>query len=205
MVRLPANRFRFIYLFLQNVSALKITFPHTIDNGCGETLTFRQVIQEPDGDRVLGEASVMPGSGPPMHVHWLQDECFTVVKGKLGYQVQGGPEQLAIEGESILFKRGVAHRFWNAGEDTMLCKAWVKPADNFVFFLSSIYAAQQKTGTLRPAMFDAAFLLRRYKSEYDMLEIPVFVKKVIMPVTYFVGKVLGKYGHFKDAPEPVKG
>lgn len=204
MVRDFANHFRFIYLCLKK-NVMKITYPHTIDNGCGETLTFNQVIQEPDGDRVLGEASVTPGSGPPMHVHWLQDECFTVVKGKLGYQVQGSPEQFAGEGESILFKKGVAHRFWNAGEDTMLCKAWVKPAHNFVYFLSSIYAAQQKTGTLRPAMIDAAFLLRRYKSEYDMLDIPVFVKKVIMPVTYFAGKLLGKYRHYKDAPEPVKG
>jgi quercetin dioxygenase-like cupin family protein len=184
---------------------MKITYPLTIDNGSGETLIFMQVIQETDGDKVLGEARVQPRSGPPLHVHWLQDECFTVVKGKLGYQVQGGPEQLAGEGESILFKRGVAHRFWNAGEDEMQCKAWVKPAHNFVFFLSAIFAAQQKTGTNRPAMFDAAYLLRRYRSEYDMLDIPVFVKKVVMPATYFIGKLLGKYRHFKDAPEPVKG
>lgn len=184
---------------------MRITYPHIIDNGSGETLTFTQVVQEPDGDRVLGEASVLPGSGPPLHVHWLQDECFTVVKGKMGYQVQGGPEQFAGEGESILFKRGVAHRFWNAGEDTMQCKAWVKPAHNFVYFLSSIYAAQKKSGSPRPDKFDAAYLLRRYRSEYDMLGIQVFVKKILMPLTYYIGKIFGKYGHFKDAPEPLRG
>lgn len=37
-----------------------------------------------------------------------------------------------------------------------------------------------------------------------MLEIPLFVRRVIAPVIYFAGKVLGKYKHFKDAPEPVK-
>jgi hypothetical protein len=49
-------------------------------------------------------------------------------------------------------------------------------------------------------MFDAAYLLRRYSSEYDMTEIPKFVKKVVIPITYFAGRILGKYKHFKDAP-----
>jgi quercetin dioxygenase-like cupin family protein len=183
---------------------MEITYPHVIKNSTGETLTFTQVIQEADGDKVIGENSVMPGSGPPFHIHWLQDEGFTVVKGKIGYQLHGGPEQFATEGESVVFKRGEAHRFWNAGEEILQCSAWVKPAHNFVYFLSAIFAAQNKTGTNRPAMFDAAFLLRRYKSEFDMVDLPVFVKKVIMPVAYFFGKLLGKYKHFKDAPEPVK-
>ncbi|MCB0853860.1 MAG: hypothetical protein KDD63_16660, partial [Bacteroidetes bacterium] len=44
----------------------------------------------------------------------------------------------------------------------------------------------------------------RYKSEYDIPEIPGFVKKVIIPITYHIGNLLGKYKHFKGAPEPVR-
>ncbi len=183
---------------------MKITYPHVIENGSGEILTFTGVIQEPDGDKLVGQGRVAPRSGPPMHVHWLQDEGFTVLKGKLGYQLQGGPEQFAGEGEHIVFKKGVAHRFWNAGEEELQTEAWVKPAHNFAFFLGAIFEAQKKSGSLRPDMLDAAYLLRRYRSEYDMLEIPGFVKKVIMPMVYFFGKLTGKYGHFKNAPEPVK-
>jgi hypothetical protein len=73
-----------------------------------------------------------------------------------------------------------------------------------VFFLSAIFAAQTKTGKPQPETFDAAYLLTRYASEYDMLEIPRFVRKVILPVVYRVGKLLNKYEHFKDAPEAVK-
>jgi hypothetical protein len=47
--------------------------------------------------------------------------------------------------------------------------------------------------------------MKRYASEYDLPEIPKFVKKVIIPATYFVGKLLGKYKHFEGAPEAVKG
>jgi quercetin dioxygenase-like cupin family protein len=183
---------------------MNITYPHTIENNHGEKLIFQGVIKEPDGDRLFGENFVAPGSGPPMHVHWLQDEGFTVVNGRIGYQIQGQAVQYAGPGESIVFKRGEAHRFWNAGTDTLQCKAWLKPANTLVFFLSAIYEAQRKSGKAQPETFDAAYLLTRYASEYDMLEIPRFVRKVIMPAVYRVGKLLNKYEHFKDAPEPVK-
>jgi quercetin dioxygenase-like cupin family protein len=179
-------------------------FPHTIQNCIGETLIFKEVIQEPDGDKVLVESYVTPKSGPPMHTHFLQDEALTVVKGRIGYQVKGGQPQYAGVGETVIFQRGVTHRFWNAGEKVLHCNGWVKPANTIVFFLSSIYAAQNKSGSERPEKFDGAYLLVRYASEYDLAEIPGFVRKVIIPVTYYIGLLLGKYKHFKNAPAPVK-
>jgi quercetin dioxygenase-like cupin family protein len=184
---------------------MTINYPHTIENPVGEKLTFLRVQQEPDGDRVIVENYIQPGKGPLMHTHWLQDEEITVVKGRIGYQVLGGPEQFAGEGASVFFKRAVPHRFWNAGEDVLHCKGWVKPANTIVFFLSSIYAAQKKSGKDQPETFDGAYLMTRYASEYDLPEIPSFVKKTIIPATYHLGKLLGKYKHFENAPEPVKG
>ncbi|MCC3157421.1 cupin domain-containing protein [Hymenobacter sp. 15J16-1T3B] len=179
------------------------TLPHTIDNGLGEQLTFVRVEPEPDGDRLIVENAVAPGHGPLMHTHWLQDEALTVVKGLMGYQILGQPAQLAREGETVVFKRGVPHRFWNAGDDTMNCRGWVKPANTLVYFLSAVYDAQLKSGKPEPEQFDAAYLMMRYASEYDLPTLPTFVKRVIIPATYRVGKLLGKYRKFKHAPAPV--
>lgn len=120
---------------------MDFTYPHTIENSFGEKLIFKRVQPESDGDRIIGENFVVPGIGPPMHVHWPQDKGFTVFRGKIGNQVAGRTEQFAHEGESVVFKRGVAHRFWNAGTETVQCQAWIKPANSFVFFLSSVFAA----------------------------------------------------------------
>ena len=184
---------------------MKISYPHVIENCIGEKLIFKELQKEADGDRLLVENCVTPGHGPVMHTHWLQDESLTVVKGKMGYQIFGQPEQFANPGETVLFKRGTPHRFWNAGKEDLQCKGWVKPANTIVFFLTSIYAAQNKSGKSQPEKFDGAYLMKRYSSEYDLPEIPGFVKKIIIPITYYIGKMLGKYKHFKDAPEPVKG
>lgn len=183
---------------------MNITYPHTIENPIGEKLIFKSIQHEPDGDKVIVENFVTPGNGPIMHTHFLQDEELTVVIGKLGYQVLGEAEQYAAEGETVHFKRGTPHRFWNAGEDVLNCTGWIKPANTIVFYLSAIYAAQNKSGNAQPETFDAAYLMTRYAKEYDLPELPSFVKKIIIPFTCFIGKLLGKYKHFANAPEPVK-
>jgi quercetin dioxygenase-like cupin family protein len=182
---------------------MKINYPHTIENCTGEKIIFHRVEKDPDGDRVIVENFVAPGHGPLMHTHFLQDEALTVVKGKIGYQVLGQEEHYAGEGETILFKRGVPHRFWNAGPEILSCTGWIKPANTIVFFLSAIYAAQNKSGKAQPEAFDSAYLLTRYAKEYDIQGIPKFVRKIIIPITYIIGRILGKYKHFKDAPAPV--
>ncbi len=178
-------------------------FPLTIKN-TGEQLTFLKIEKEGSIDKVYVEGEVKPGKGPAMHTHFLQDEQLTVVSGKMGYQFWGSEQQFALPGESVLFEREQPHRFWNAGEEMLKIEGWVGPVHNFPYFLSKVYEAQTKSGEEQPEMFDAAFLLTRYSSEYDMPEIPGFVKKVIMPITVIIGKLLGKYKHFKDAPAPVK-
>jgi len=182
---------------------MEYKFPHTIENGHGEKLTFLSLEKNLEGDKLIVENFVAPKAGPPMHTHYFQKEALTVVSGKIGYIVKGEQARYAEAGETVVFAAGVPHRFWNAGNDTLHCKGDISPANTIVFFLSSIFAAQKKSGSPKPEMFDAAFLVTRYASEFD-LELPWFVKKVIIPATYRIGKALGKYKHFVNAPAPVK-
>ncbi len=182
---------------------MQYQYPHTITNGGGELLTFTSRITTLTGDWLEGENLVQPNSGPPMHVHHLQDEHLTVVKGKMGVQVLGEAPKFFGPGEGATFKAGVPHKFWNAGTEPLQCRAWVKPAYNMEYFLTEIFKSTEANGGKRPGTFDAAYLLDRYQSEYDMLEIPSFVKKVVFPVVLFFGKLLGMHRKFEGAPEPI--
>ena len=51
------------------------SYPYTIDNRHGEFLTFKGLTEEADGVRIDAEGVAQPGAGPPMHVHYLQDEA----------------------------------------------------------------------------------------------------------------------------------
>jgi len=179
------------------------TYPHTIDNGAGEELIFVKLVKHPDGDYLEVENMVKPNSGPPMHVHFKQDESLTITQGKLGAQILGQQPTYHDVGETVTFKAGIAHKFWNAGTDMLKCTGWVKPANNLEYFLSEIYKSTKSNGGKQPDSFDAAWLMNKYKSEFDMNEIPSFVKKVIFPVTLFFGKLSGKHKKFADAPKPI--
>lgn len=183
---------------------MKFTLPHTIESGLGEKMIFKKIIQEPDGEKVIIEGFCKPKSGPAMHVHFKQDEALTVVKGKMGCQILGKEPVYYSVGQTATFLRNVPHRSWNAGEDELVVSSWVKPVNSLIFFLTTLYAAQKKSGSGRPEMFDAAYLMTKYKHEYDLPELPSFVKKVIMPATYLIGRLLGKYKKFDGAPEPLK-
>jgi quercetin dioxygenase-like cupin family protein len=183
---------------------MKNIYPHTIENGLGEKIIFKSTEPLREGEKVLLEAFCLPKAGPAMHTHFKQDEELTIVSGKMGYQILGQEPQFANAGETILFKRGTPHKFWAEGNETLHCQGWIYPANSVVYFLSAVYAAQKKSGKNEPDPFDGAYLLTKYASEYDMPEIPSFVKKVIFSITVVIGKILGKYKHFKDAPEPLK-
>ncbi|MGD9902522.1 MAG: cupin domain-containing protein [Vicinamibacterales bacterium] len=180
------------------------TYPHTIDNGAGERITF--LGREPGrvGERVVGENLTSPGAGPPMHVHHYQEESFTVVRGRLGYQRLGQPERFAGPGETVTFAAGEAHRFWNPGPDDLVATASVEPADNAEFFLGALFASARRHGGTRPDPFDAAFLLSRYRREFTLVGIPPLVVRVVFPLQVAIGRLLGKYGHYADAPPPVR-
>lgn len=180
------------------------TYPHTIENGAGERLTFVRRVQDSTGDRLEADNLVKPGSGPPMHVHYLQEEALTVEQGQIGYQRPGEPARFAGPGETVVFEPGEAHKFWNAGEEDLLCTGYIQPADNVEYFLTAMFESQRESGGSRPDPFEAAFLMRRYRSEFGMLEIPALVQRVVFPVLVLVGRLLGKYSKYADAPEPVR-
>ena len=148
------------------------TYPYTIDNGQGELLTFTGVTQGPSGLRVGADGVAQPGAGPPMHVHHLQDEAAQVVRGRMGYQVPGGEPQFAGPGELVVWPAGTAHKWWNAGSDELHMTGWCSPPDNIEFFLGTLFASTKANGGSRPGLFDAAFLVTRYRTEFAMLEVP---------------------------------
>jgi mannose-6-phosphate isomerase-like protein (cupin superfamily) len=173
-------------------------YPRTIDSGSGEHLTFVRR----DGERLIIQARHEPGAGPPMHVHYRQDEGFTVKSGSVMCQTIDGTRKPVRAGESVAFARGVAHKFWNDGTSDAELEGWVEPAENLEYYLTAVYASMREHGGSRPGLFDIAYLSRRYRSEFGNLMVPAPVRAVVFPIACLLGAVLGKFAKFRDAPAP---
>jgi quercetin dioxygenase-like cupin family protein len=178
-------------------------YPTKIENGAGEVLIFERVVPSPDGNCLDVRNEVQPGAGPPMHVHFKQEEGLTVVAGKMGYQILGEEPKFASPGETVVFKAGVAHKFWAEGEEVLRCTGFVKPALNMAYFLSAIYQSTKNNSGERPDDFDAAYLLHKYRSEFDILEVPGFVKSVLFPAFRLIGHMSGKFKKYENGPAPI--
>src|SRR5918997_680015 len=50
------------------------TYPHTIENGAGERMSFVRRVQDPPRDPPQGEEPVKPRRGPPVHIHHRGEE-----------------------------------------------------------------------------------------------------------------------------------
>ena len=179
-------------------------YPYTIENGAGEQITFLRRVKGPAGDRLELENLVHPGGGPPMHVHYHQEEGLTVLEGRLAYQRPGQAPVYVEAGQTVSFKPGEPHKFWNAGEGPLRCTGYIEPAHNVEYFLGALYAAQRRNGGKRPDPFDAAFLALRYRSEFGMVEIPELVQRLVFPVQVAIGRLLGRYEKYADAPAPLR-
>jgi mannose-6-phosphate isomerase-like protein (cupin superfamily) len=178
---------------------MPISFPHTIETITGEKLTFERIVVKDGVEYLEAENWVQPNAGPPMHLHYKQDESLTVISGRMAYQEPGSAIKYAVPGETALFKAGTPHKFWNAGTGVLHCTGYVSPPENLVYFLTQMYKSVNENAG-KPGLYDAAFLLNRYKSEFGMLEIPAFVQNTVFPLVLFFGNLLGKNRKFSDAP-----
>jgi hypothetical protein len=66
-----------------------------------------------------------------------------------------------------------------------------------------MFAAIEATGGKRPRMYDAAFLLTRYRTEFGMADIPAPVLRLLFPVLLAAGRLMGWHKRFEGAPAPL--
>ena len=172
-------------------------------NKNGETLTITKSATETNGQITEFEGTDEPGIGPPMHVHFKQEEMVRILKGKM--RVKTTTKEFSLtEGQEYIFAAGEAHQFWNEGHETLHYSGHVKPSNNYEYFIKHIYQSANEANDDKPGPFDAAFLLTKYKSEMDMLVIPKPVKIIVFPILLAIGRLTGKFKKFSGAPRAIK-
>lgn len=79
-----------------------------------QTMNVKAAAAASDGEVTIIEASIAPGSGPPLHVHAREHEAYYVLEGDFEFvcgdrAARGGP------GTFVFAPRNVPHRYRNAG------------------------------------------------------------------------------------------
>lgn len=98
----------------------------------------RIIITAAETGRSFGiwEEIVQPGWGPPLHVHYGEDEMFYVLEGQI--RIWCGEETFeAAPGATVVLPRGFPHRFENVGESAGRILIAVTPGGFESFFIDA--------------------------------------------------------------------
>ena len=78
----------------------------------GDIYRFLATSEETGGRYAMIEATVLPGGGPPPHIHRREDEMFYVVEGEITMQI-GDERRVAKAGTFVHMPIGILHAFTN--------------------------------------------------------------------------------------------
>jgi quercetin dioxygenase-like cupin family protein len=110
--------------------------------------------------------------GAPLHTHRHEDEYSYILEGRVGLQL--GEETLEAGPGDLVFKpRGVAHTFWNAGDEPVRLLELISPA-GFEDYFREIAPLLAKGNLDDPAI---AEVRRRYGLDLDPASVPVLAQK----------------------------
>jgi quercetin dioxygenase-like cupin family protein len=173
----------------------------------GEILRLRRVRDAAGQVALAIEGSLPPkSSGPPVHMHLREREDVRVVTGTLGARV--GKEKItAVAGGSAVFPAGVAHTWWNAGEDLLELSGKVTPAVDLDRYLQGMFAVLNASASGRPPLFYLAHVLWRHRHTQATMAPPPAIQRIVLPVILLLGRLLGKYRGtaWPGAPEMCAG
>jgi hypothetical protein len=181
---------------------LQLELRHT-----GEILRMRRV-RDSEGQTILALDGSLPprADGPPLHIHFHQREEGIVKAGTLGAQV--GTEKIIVPtGGTAVLPAWVVHKWWNAGDELLELSGRTIPAGDLDRYLQAIFAVLNASQSGRPSIFYIAHVAWRHRHTQALAMPPRAIQRVIFPLIFFVGRVLGKYrgSSWPGSPESCPG
>jgi mannose-6-phosphate isomerase-like protein (cupin superfamily) len=148
----------------------------------GQSLTFLRTSADTDGEELLVEARMRPGSKAPSHRHLHQEERFSIVSGT-GRFVVARKQVVAGPGDVVIVPAGVAHGFRNASRDELHVRITWRPAmrtEDLLERMCRLDQAGQLNKLGAPAPRVVAALIREFPGEFFYLSaLPVGVQRLL--------------------------
>ena len=125
----------------------------------GDVYRFLTTAEDTDGKYALWEAIVLPGGGPPPHVHSREEEGFYILEGEITFHV-GANRIVARAGVFANIPVGTPHSFKNESSKPARMLISVAPAGlEKMFFEVGVQVAQGATTAQPPTKAEIEKLL----------------------------------------------
>ena len=158
----------------------------------GERLSLRRI--QLGNEVVLELKGTLPAhrEGPPLHIHFAEDEEGYVASGTLSAVVDGRRITVGA-GESVRMPRGSVHRWWNDGDETLQFNGHVRPVVDFDRLVQAVFEVVNASPSGRPSLFYIAHVSLRHRHTQALAMMPRPVQAVLFRVIVAIGTLMGRY------------
>jgi quercetin dioxygenase-like cupin family protein len=184
----------------------------TIDNPItGERVVVRVGTEESEDQLLEVDTYVRPGGAVTgEHIHPVIEESFTVVRGQVGFRLNGR-ESIAELDRPLHVPAGVAHDWWNAGEEEAHIIVEIRPGERFEEMARNLFGLAQdgKTNSKgMPNVLQAAIFAREFSDVLYFTKPQLVVQQLLFGALAAIARALGyrgSYPKYGDAPQPSSG
>jgi quercetin dioxygenase-like cupin family protein len=167
----------------------------------GERVVVRVGTEDSEGDLLAIDGYIKPGGAVTgEHVHPAIDEDFTVLRGRVGFRIDGR-ESIAEPGERLHVPAGTAHDWWNAGEEEAHVRVEIRPGARFEEMALNLFGLAQdgKTNSRgMPSLLQAAIFAREFSDVLYFTKPPLWVQRLLFGALAGVARVLGYRGSYPE-------
>ena len=167
----------------------------------GERGVVRVGTVESGGELLVSDLYVRPGGAVVgEHVHPIIHETFTVVRGQVGFRVDGR-ESVAGSGKRLRVPPGTAHDWWNAGDEEAHVIVEIRPGARFEEAIRNTFGLAQDGKTNAKGMpnpLQAALIAREFEDVLWFTKPPRAVQKVLFAVLAPIARALGYRGSYPE-------
>ena len=177
----------------------------------GERAVVRVGTEESEGRLLVSDLYVKPGGAVAgEHIHPIIEEWFTVKSGRVRFRIDGR-ESIAQIDRRLHVPAGIAHDWWNAGEDEAHIVVEVSPAERFEEMITNLFglARDGKTNPKgMPNLLQAALFASEFEDVLYFTSPPRAVQKLLFGVLAPVALALeyrGSYPRYAGSEFPSEG
>jgi quercetin dioxygenase-like cupin family protein len=157
--------------------------------------------EDSGGELLAVDGYVKPGGAVTgEHVHPAIDEDFTVLRGRVGFRIDGR-ESIAEPGKRLHVPAGTAHDWWNAGEEEAHVRVEIRPGARFEEMALNLFGLAQdgKTNSRgMPNLLQAAIFAREFSDVLYFTSPPLWVQRLLFGALARVARAFGYRGSYPE-------
>ena len=165
----------------------------------GERAVVRVGTEETGGERLVADLYVRPGGAVVgEHVHPAIEESFTVVRGRVGFRLDGR-DAIAEPGQRLHVPAGVVHDWWNAGDEEAHVVVEISPGVRFEEMISNLFglARDGKTNAKgMPNLLQLALIAREFDDVVQFTTPPRWVQRLLFGLLAPIARARGYRGSY---------